>query len=137
MATYLLDSGIIIDILNGKRRREELVSQLIREGSEMACCSINVTEVYAGLRSGEEAKTERFLRSLRFYEVTWEIAKQAGRLRNYWAQKGRTLTLPDVTIAAVALVHNFTFLTGNFKDFPMPELKLFHFSEASDAGGLK
>lgn len=88
MATYLLDSGIIIDILNGKRRREELVSQLIREGSEMACCSINVTEVYAGLRSGEEAKTERFLRSLRFYEVTWEIAKQAGRLRNYWALLG-------------------------------------------------
>jgi predicted nucleic acid-binding protein len=66
MAIYLLDSGIIIDILNGKRGRAEAVSHLIREGSEMACCSINVTEVYAGLRRDEETATERFLRSLVF-----------------------------------------------------------------------
>jgi predicted nucleic acid-binding protein len=125
MAVHLLDSGIIIDVLNGKRGRAEAVNQLIREGSEMACCSINVTEVYAGLRPGEEAKTERLLRGLRFFEVTWEIAKLAGELQNHWRQQGRTLALPDVTIAAVALAHKLTLLTGNPKDFPMPNLR-FH-----------
>src|SRR5260370_32511541 len=103
----------------------ESVNHLIREGSEMACCSINVTEVYAGLRPGEEAKTERLLRSLKFYEVTWAIARQAGNLQNYWRQQGRTLALPDVTIAAVALAHKLTLLTGNPKDFPMSELRLY------------
>ena len=125
MPIYLLDSGIIIDVLNGKRGRAESVNHLIREGSEMACCSINVTEVYAGLRPGEEAKTERLLRSLKFYEVTWAIARQAGNLQNYWRQQGRTLALPDVTIAAVALAHKLTLLTGNPKDFPMSELRLY------------
>jgi tRNA(fMet)-specific endonuclease VapC len=129
MAIYLMDSGIIIDVLNGKRGRAEAVNHLIREGSEMACCSINVTEVYAGLRANEETKTERLLRSLHFYEVTWEIARQAGNLQNHWRQQGRTLALPDVTIAAVALAHKLTLLTGNLKDFPMPELQLFPLPE--------
>jgi tRNA(fMet)-specific endonuclease VapC len=125
MAVCLLDSGIIIDILNEKRGRKQIVAHLIREGSEMACCSISVTEVYAGLRSGEETKTERLLRSLKFFEVTWEIARQAGNLQNHWRQQGRALALPDVSIAAVALAHDLTLLTGNTKDFPMPQLKLF------------
>lgn len=94
----------------------------------MACCSINVTEVYAGLRPGEEAKTERLLGSLNFYLVTREIAKQAGDLLNVWRQKGRTLSLPDVTIAAVALANDLVLLTGNGKDFPMPELQLYALS---------
>ena len=68
----------------------------------MACCSINVTEIYAGLRPGEEAKTEGFLKSLKFYPVTWEIAKQA-----------------------VALANDLVLVTGNPKDFPMPELRLY------------
>lgn len=129
MAVFLLDSGIIIDLLNGKRGRRDAVTHLIREGSEMACCSINITETYAGMRPGEETKTERLLRSLKFYGVTWEIARLAGGLQNFWRQHGRTLALPDVTIAAVALSHGLALLTGNPKDFPMPELKLFALPE--------
>jgi len=125
VATCLLDSGIIIDALNGKRGRRELIDQLIQDGADMACCSINVTEVYAGLRPGEEAKTERLLRSLKFYPVTWEIAKQAGDLLNVWRQQNRTLSLPDTTIAAVALANDLVLVTGNLKDFPMPELRLY------------
>jgi predicted nucleic acid-binding protein len=125
VATCLLDSGIIIDILNGKRGRRERIDQLIEDGADMACCSIQVTEVYAGLRPGEEARTERLLRSLKFYPVTWEIGKQAGDLLNVWRQQNRTLSLPDTTIAAVALANDLVLVTGNLKDFPMPELRLY------------
>ena len=122
MATFLLDSGIVIDVLNGKRGRKEVLEQLVRQGDEMACCSITITEVYAGVRRGEEARTERLLRSFRFYPVTWEIARQAGDLQNFWRRKGSALSLPDVTIAAVALAHHLVLVTANTKDFPMPEL---------------
>ena len=124
MATCLLDSDIVIDALNGKRGRKEALEQLIRQGDEMSSCSITITEVYAGLRRGEEAKSERLLRSLTFYPITWELAKQAGELQNSWRAHGRTLALPDVTIAAVALRHHLVLITANTKDFPMPELQI-------------
>jgi predicted nucleic acid-binding protein len=38
---------------------------------------------------------------------------------------GRTLSLPDVTVAAVALMHDLILLTGNVKEFPMPELQIY------------
>jgi len=121
----LLDSDVIIDVLNGKRGRPETVRQLLDQGAELACCPINITEVYAGVRAGEEVRTERFLRSLRFFEISWPIAKLAGELQSHWRGRGRTLSLSDVTIAAVALSHHLVLLTGNPKDFPMPELTLY------------
>lgn len=123
--TCLLDSGILIDALNGKRGRRELIIELIESGAEMACCSINVTEIYAGVRPGEETRTERLLRSLKYYPVTWEIARQAGELFNTWRQQGRSLSLPDTTIAAIALANDLVLVTGNAQDFPMPGLRLY------------
>lgn len=77
-----------------------------------------------GMRAGEEEKTERLLRSLKFYPVTWEIAKSAGDLYRHWRRKGKTLALSDATIAAVALANNLTLVTDNLKHFPMPELRI-------------
>ena len=119
-----MDSGILIDLLNGKRGRKEMLDALVLGGHEIASCPITITDVYAGLRPGEEAITERPLRSLRFYPVTWEIAKEAGDLQNAWWRKGRTRSLPDLTLAAVALANGLIFVTANAKDFPMPELQM-------------
>ena len=124
MAVYLLDSSIIIDALNGKRQRGELLGDLLLEGHMLACCSINVTEVYAGMRPSEEARTDELLSSLDYYAVTWEIARKAGLLRRDYARKGKTLSLADATIAGVALAHNLVLITDNVKDYPMPEIKL-------------
>src|ERR1700685_1778872 len=78
-----------------------------------------------GMRSKEAERTEAFLASLEFYPVTWDVAKYAGGLYREWRQKGQTLALPDLTIAAVAITNGLHFVTDNPKDFPMPELR-FH-----------
>ena len=90
----------------------------------LACCSVNITEVYAGLRAGEEKGTATFLDSLQFLPVTPAIARHAGLLRRDWRAKGKTLSYADVTIAAVALANRAPLLTDNRKHFPMAELKL-------------
>ena len=125
MATYLLDTSVIIDVLNRKRGRRALLQDLLQQGHSLACCPINVTEVYSGVRSEDEASAEKFLRSLDYYEITWEIARDAGLLRRDWARKGISLALPDVTLAAVALAHGLTLITDNLKDYPMAELRLY------------
>jgi len=124
MAIILLDSSVIFDHLNGRFGRTAFLEQLMDQGHVFACCPVNFTEVYAGLRVGEEERTDVFLNSLEFLPVTPEIARQAGLLRRDWLKKGQTLSYTDVTIAAVALRNEVPLLTDNRKHFPIPELQL-------------
>jgi hypothetical protein len=54
MATILLDTSVIFDHLNGRYGRTAFLDQLIEQGHVLACCPVNFTEVYAGIRPGEE-----------------------------------------------------------------------------------
>lgn len=125
MATYLVDTSVIIDALNNKHGRHELLLDLLKQGHLLACCPINVTEVYAGLRPKEEDATERLLQTLVYYHVTWPVARQAGLLKRDYGRKGVMLSVADATIAAVAIAHGLTLMTDNVKDFPMKELTLY------------
>jgi tRNA(fMet)-specific endonuclease VapC len=124
MATILLDTSVIFDHLNGRYGRTEFLDQLVEQGHVLACCPVNITEVYAGIRPGEEATTEAFIGSLECLPVTPAIARQAGLLRRDWRAKGQTLSYTDVTIAAVALANQAPLLTDNRKHFPEEGLEL-------------
>lgn len=125
MATFLLDTSVIIDAIHGKRRRNELLQDLVRRGHLLACCPINVTEVYAGMRSHEEATTSNLLQSLQYFPLTWPIARLAGELKRDHSRKGVTLATADVSIAALALYHRLTLITDNLKDYSMKDLDLY------------
>ena len=125
MATLLLDTSVIIDAINGKRSRNELLRELLHQGHVLACCPINVTEVFAGMRAHEEVRTVNLLQSLQYLPITWPVARLAGELKRDHARKGITLTTTDVTIAAVALHYELPLMTDNVKDFPMKDLALY------------
>jgi predicted nucleic acid-binding protein len=125
VATYLLDTSVIIDALSNKRNRRDLLLSLLRQGHLLACCPINVAEVYAGFRPKEETATEEFLRALEYYHITWPVARMAGLLKRDHHRKGIALTIADATIAAVAMAHELILMTDNVKDFPMKGLTLY------------
>jgi len=125
MVTYLLDTSVIIDVLNDKKERRQLLRDLISQGNALACCPINIAEIYAGLRPKEEQSTAGFLHSLQLYPMTWPVAEMAGLLKRDHAKKGQTLNLGDVIIAATALHNNLTLITDNIKGFPMQNLSLY------------
>jgi predicted nucleic acid-binding protein len=125
MAIYLLDTSVIIDALNQKRGRWQLLASLLQAGDAFACSVVTLTEIYAGVRPQELALTEQFLEGLEHYELNSRLARDAGLLKNEWAKKGRTLGVVDLIIAATALAHNLVLMTDNHKDFPMPQLALY------------
>lgn len=125
MATYFLDTSVIIDALNNKRGRRDLLLDLLRQGHLLACCAINVAEVFAGLRPKEEKTTEEFLRSLEYYHITWPVARLAGLLKRDRGKKGIMVSIADATIAAVAIAHELPLLTDKVKDFQMKDLTLY------------
>jgi predicted nucleic acid-binding protein len=77
------------------------------------------------MRPHERAATETLLAELDCYDVTVDIARGAGMLRNEWKSKGQALSLDDTLIAATAIAHRLILVTDNRKDFPMPELNLY------------
>jgi predicted nucleic acid-binding protein len=125
MAIYLLDTSVLIDAINRKRDRWELLRTLVERGDALACSAITVTEIYAGMRPHELAATQSFLEGMEQYDVDWQLARYAGLLKNEWARKGQTVSVPDVLIGATALVHKLVLMTDNRKDFPMPQLMLY------------
>src|SRR5688500_14838842 len=125
MAIYLLDTSIIIDVLNEKKARRQLLKELILAGHVLACCPINVAEVYAGLRSKEEENTAALLQSLQYYPITFPVAELAGALKRDFSRKGTTLSIADALIAAVAIHYRVILITDNTKDFPMKALSLY------------
>ena len=126
MAIYLLDTSIIIDAINNKKNRNEFLLELTeRQGHFLACCPINVAEVYAGMRPKEEQKTRAVLQSFQLFPITFPVAELAGLLKRDHSKKGITLSMTDALIAAVAIHNQLTLITDNTKDFPMKELALY------------
>jgi predicted nucleic acid-binding protein len=126
MTTFLLDTSVIIDALNNKRCRPALLLELLNDGHVLACCPINVTEVYAGLRPKEEAATEDFLRRLQYFPIT----RTAGELKREHRLKGITLNLGHAIVAIVALSNQLVLLTDNVKDFPIRGLTIYPLPKA-------
>ena len=129
MATLLLDTSVIIDAINEKKNRRQFLRNLVEQGSVLACCPINVTEIYAGMRPKEEVQTTRFLTSLDYYPITFSVARLAGEMKRDFGKKGVTLSVTDSLIAAVAIEYHLSLITDNIKDFPMKDLQLYPLPE--------
>jgi predicted nucleic acid-binding protein len=117
--TYLLDTTVLIDALRARNNRRSILAGIVESGHTLATSAINVGEVYAGMRSGEEAKTEAFLSNLECFPVTATIAQRGGSMKSEWARKGHTFSLADMLVAATALENNIALMTDNRKDFRM------------------
>jgi predicted nucleic acid-binding protein len=124
MSDFLVDSDILIQAFRRKQGRWELLRDLVSGGATLACSVVTLAELYAGMRPHERERTEELLAEFDHYEVTREIARYAGSLKNEWTQKGHLLTLPDMFIAATAISTKRTLITGNRKHFPMLDIRI-------------
>ena len=124
MAKYLLDTTIIIDHLRGNKKVNSYLEIIGQRGDIAGCCCINIAETYAGMRKKEKEKTDRFIESLYYFEVTKEVAKLAGELRQKYFKKGKTLATTDVIITATAMTYNLILITKNVKHYPFSELTI-------------
>jgi len=125
MSKYLLDSDIIIWHLRGRKEITEMLKNLQRSGLP-ACSAISVLEVQLGVKTkDEEEKTNRFLESLRVFDVNMDMAKIAAQLIRQYKAKGVTIDIPDSIIASTCILHDLILVTYNRRHYPISELK-FH-----------
>lgn len=112
MAELLIDTDVLVDHLRRIRR-------LPRELDEASYSVITRAELFAG-RQADESLLRRILAPMRELPVDRDVAEAGGRVRR---ESG--VALPDALIAATALLHGLTLLTGNRRDFErVPRLRL-------------
>lgn len=122
MTRHLLDTDTIIDVLAGFPSTVAFVEQLEAQGHQLCTCDVVVAEVITGLRPQDQARGERLLGALDYLPTSREAAQQAGQWRGSYRHQGMQLATTDCLIAAVAHAHSAQVVTGNVRDFPMPEL---------------
>lgn len=100
MPAYLLDSSLIIDLINGRRDRRNFIKNLLRAGDSAGCCTIKVIEIYSGMRAGERQITREYIDSLFYYDGTRAIAESAGALRFRLRMRRSRALLSLITVPA-------------------------------------
>ena len=126
MATVLLDTTVLIDLLRGRHGAVARLGSARQRGDMLTTTVVNVEEVARGLRAAEQESAGRLLAGLRLARLGTAEGIRAGTWRREHAERGVTLSQADCLIAAAALGAGATLATGNPKRFPMPELRLEH-----------
>lgn len=120
---YLIDTDIIIWVLRGNKQYEDLL-QSLKDKSTLSISVVTIAEIYKNIYPSEIVKTENVLNELQTWDVTHEIAKQAGLYWKEYVKRLKNLNLTDCLIAATANVNNLTLVSLNSRHFPMRDIKV-------------
>lgn len=117
---YLLDTDWAIHWLKGRKVVIEKVKELEEEG--LAISMISVAEIYEGIFGSKNPKKheedfKEFLIDVTVVEITEEICKKFGEIRNILRKRGELISDFDLLIASSALINNLTLLTDNVKHY--------------------
>ncbi|MCC6298366.1 MAG: type II toxin-antitoxin system VapC family toxin [Anaerolineales bacterium] len=119
----LIDTDIVIDHFHGHRQAFEYFTQTLAEGEILAVSVVSLTEILAGMRDGEQERTEKLFSLFVALEVDEQIARKAGEYLNQYRNLTR-IELADALIAATALVMDADVVTRNIKHYPMGDVKV-------------
>ena len=124
--TILLDTTVLIDTLRNRNQRRSLLAALVASGHALATSTVNIAEIYSGMRPGEEPATRAFLAGLDQIPVSATIAVRAGLLKAAFRSQGQTRSILDMLVAATAMEIGSPVATDNQKDFQISGLTLLH-----------
>lgn len=117
---YLLDTDWAINCMKGKHKVIEKIKEFRKDG--LAVNIISLAEIYEGIfgsynpRKYEDVFKE-FLSGITILDITEDVCKQFGQLRNYLRKRGRLIGDFDLLIASTAKVNNLILLTDNAKHY--------------------
>jgi predicted nucleic acid-binding protein len=119
VAAHLVDTDILIDFLRGRVEARALLARYEAAAEPPVISVVSVTELWAGMRQGEEPATGALLSAFRKIPLSEEIAFAAGNmLRAYRRSHGTELG--DALIASTAVELGATLITRNVRHYPMP-----------------
>jgi tRNA(fMet)-specific endonuclease VapC len=114
---YAIDTSILVDHLRDYAPAVDLVRRLVEEEAELVSSFVIRTELLAGMRRGEEARTHKLLSVIDWEAVDEEASDAAGALGRRHLPGNAGIDTPDLCLAEVALRSGAELLTMNVKHF--------------------
>jgi hypothetical protein len=119
----LIDTDVAIDHFHGHRQAFDYFEQTLAEGEILAMSVVSVTEILAGMRKGEQERTEKLFSLFAVIDIDEQIARKAGEYLNEFRLTKR-VELGDALIAATAHVAGAELITRKIKRYPMRDLQI-------------
>ncbi len=125
---FLLDTDFLIDLNRGKRNKwrqqaEGLLTAI--NTHNLVITNITVIEFMTGIQPDQQDQAQKILRQLYYYTVpTFDEAVLAGQLRQQWLNRGYSLSIADVTNAAIAISRRMVLVTRNTQHYPFERLTI-------------
>ena len=120
----LLDSDVVIGILRGRAEIIASLRALAANGIPTYCCAVSWAEIFAGVRAGEEPRTEAFFGARGEIPIDAMTGRRAGAyLSRYAGSHG--LQIADALVAAAATTAGLHLWTLNVCHYPMDDLRLY------------
>lgn len=125
---YLLDTNVLILCIRGRTAFVSLLERLVGEAS-LYVCSITRLEIFVGERRDEMARTRRLLNLVDEIVPDLDTFRRAEDYIVRHRRTGRTLSIPDALIAAIASQYGLPLVTTNVGDYPMEDVQVLNASE--------
>jgi tRNA(fMet)-specific endonuclease VapC len=131
--SYLVDSDIVADWLQGRSQAVQLLSSLEPQG--LAISLITYGEIYEGVLYSRDPKASerifrRFMRDVTILPVNKVVMKRFAYLRGQLRGAGSLIADFDLLIAATAIEYQLTLITRNIRHFDrVPGLSLYQPSQ--------
>ena len=119
MAGKLLDTTVLIDLSRGNMNAADFIDEERRKGTELFVSVISAMELVIGCRNKSEvAKVEKSLENFHLAHLNPAISERAYALLVSYS-KSHGLAIPDVLIAATALMESLELISDNDRHFKM------------------
>jgi predicted nucleic acid-binding protein len=117
----LIDTDILIDHFHQHSAATHLINTLVDTSDPLAISVVTLTELLAGMRPGEEEKTEGLLNLFVLLPIDVPVGRQASvYLRTF--RGSHKIDFGDALIAATARLQGAELFTRNKKHYPMDDI---------------
>lgn len=135
MPLYLLDTNHLAPALNKVSRLRDRILQACKAGSRFATCWPVLCELEAGIVNTKNPARNRRTLGFLMDEVAiwpqdWDVAKGYGEISRLLSERGRVLSSVDITLAALARIHDAILLTADLDFSALPEIKVENWRDA-------
>ena len=121
----VIDTSVWVAFLRGGRSPEAAAVEELVRSARAVTCGIVLAELLAGVKSAEQReRLSDALTGLDYVEMREQTWRRAGDLAAGLRDKGRTLPMSDLIVAALALENNLSVFTRDDHFQHIPDLRL-------------